>query len=705
MWIFGFIAAFLLISPYAKGLFTSVTFNFEQKTNLFFLFGSLIAFFSAVIIFVNFKRNNHHWIYYAVWLLPISFIFPSFTALSQHSAIKSIFLYTIYASFFIVGAYLVRSLEKWLTLTLLISGYAITIFGLLHWFGWSYYQDAVNQGRISSVFQYANTYAIFLLCVAMGSIYLIITNSQKSIITYLASFMLIPTMVSFFLTGSRGALIVIPLIVLLVLVVLSFRTQILFLYYFLTVTIVTLIFYSKLESLGHQVQQSFSYSKSLWGWMLLALIALLVVGFVWLSQRYVHPFIENKTSKLQSYKWSRSFIPLLMLIVIAAALIVVFYVPSLLFFLPDNLQNRLSSINMEQRSVVERLAFYRDGFKVFMDYPIFGAGGGAWSSSFQAYQSEPYTSREAHSYYIQILSETGIVGIALLLFVMAFVVIRYVKWTQHNNEGTPSLIFYIFASAILVHSFLDFNMSFAYIASIVFLSLGVLFGKVPLTSFPSPSMNFKYVKQLNYAAFGSMLVVTIILLIFSIRFIQGNMAYDKVTKELASGNANYPVIMNHLDTALSNQSDYSEYRLMEAQVITSVYQQTHEENYYSLAIKNLNRTLELEPYNSRVYSLRILLEKLKGDAKSALQFTDQAIALFPWSIEFCNEGISAAYQLYNASTSDTDKKIYETKIKSYQKIVLDKQQRISELPTEQASFIHYNFTPEVESILNKIAVN
>ncbi|NTZ20268.1 hypothetical protein EXW96_22790 [Paenibacillus sp. JMULE4] len=61
------------------------------------------------------------------------------------------------------------------------------------------------------------------------------------------------------------------------------------------------------------------------------------------------------------------------------------------------------------------------------DYPIIGAGGGGWSSLYQQYQSYPYTSRQAHNFLLQYLTEIGLLGILAIVFFILFIFIRYIK--------------------------------------------------------------------------------------------------------------------------------------------------------------------------------------------------------------------------------------------------------------------------------------
>lgn len=702
--IFLIIAAFLLFAPYAKGLFNSVAFEFERRTNFFFLFGSVLVFSAACIQFSNLRiQIKQHWIYYGVWILPIAYFLPYFGSYSKHSSLNSIFIYTILASLFVIGAFLVRRFEQWLAYTLLISGYSITFFGLFHWFGLSYYLDAVNQGRISSVFQYANTFAIFLACITLSSIYFLLIKSHNRYIIFIASFMTIPAFVSFFLTASRGALIMLPLIVLLLLLALTLKEQILFILYLGFIGIVTLILFPSIESIGHKVQQEFSYSQSFWGWTLLILCSLLVSAVILLCQRFLVPFIEARTATIQTRRWSPLYLPLTIVVLSILAIVVVMYLPGLLSWLPQSIQDNLANISFEQRSVVERFAFYRDAAKIFADNPIIGAGGGAWSSAFQAYQSEPYVSREAHSFYVQVLSESGIIGFSALVALVVYVFYKYIRGMLRQPTTLKyTVVFYIFALGILLHSLLDFNMSFAYISSIVFLSLGAMFGSVTSASGSDTTSSSNLVSKFRYTISIVLISVSLFVLVSSIRFIQGNYEFSSVKKELISGNGNFKVVMDDLNSALSNQSNYNEYRLMQLTVLNSVYQQSHNSQFYSQALDVANKILDIEPYNSLAYNHLIQFEKLSGNFANALDYANRAISLFPWNVSFYNESISVSYQLYLRSTTELEKEKYKSMINSTQEFVLKKQEEIKDIPEEQRQFIAFGFSPQVNEILDKM---
>lgn len=73
------------------------------------------------------------------------------------------------------------------------------------------------------------------------------------------------------------------------------------------------------------------------------------------------------------------------------------------------------------------MTFYKDAVKVLKDYPIIGAGGGAWASIFEKYQNNPYSSRQAHSFVMQYLVETGLLGFIIFVAFLIFIFYKYIR--------------------------------------------------------------------------------------------------------------------------------------------------------------------------------------------------------------------------------------------------------------------------------------
>lgn len=69
-------------------------------------------------------------------------------------------------------------------------------------------------------------------------------------------------------------------------------------------------------------------------------------------------------------------------------------------------------------TVSARGAIYRDAWRLYWQAPWFGQGGDTWRLSYRAVQSNPYVGSQVHSGYLDMLLNTGIIGLLLLLLLL-----------------------------------------------------------------------------------------------------------------------------------------------------------------------------------------------------------------------------------------------------------------------------------------------
>ena len=141
----------------------------------------------------------------------------------------------------------------------------------------------------------------------------------------------------------------------------------------------------------------------------------------------------------------------------------------------DKIISRFQNIFL-QRSLVSRAIFYKDGLKIFLDYWLLGAGGGAWSYLYRQYQSYNYNSNQAHNYPLQLGIETGILGLINLACLVIIIIVFYFKHYKKGNSDNISAIIFTSIAALFMHSVIDFDFSESSIL-LLFWSLIALFNK------------------------------------------------------------------------------------------------------------------------------------------------------------------------------------------------------------------------------------
>ena len=140
-------------------------------------------------------------------------------------------------------------------------------------------------------------------------------------------------------------------------------------------------------------------------------------------------------------------------------------------YIPDAIANRFKNFSLESTSVSSRRQFMKDGIKIFKDYPLIGAGGGAWKNLYRKYQSYPYNTTEVHNFYVQYAVEVGILGLAILFMVLVQLFIGFIKTIKNKSNYLPV---YLAVMLLLIHSFIDFNLSLPEVNFILWMLIGIL---------------------------------------------------------------------------------------------------------------------------------------------------------------------------------------------------------------------------------------
>lgn len=130
------------------------------------------------------------------------------------------------------------------------------------------------------------------------------------------------------------------------------------------------------------------------------------------------------------------------------------------------LTSRISSISSETRTEISggmRLSIDRDALHMFRQRPVLGWGLGTFPTVYPQFRSF-YTNffvNAAHDDYLQFLTETGLVGFAVILW---FLLVLYRAALRKIGDWTSDITSAVTLSCtlgftgILVHSFVDFNL-------------------------------------------------------------------------------------------------------------------------------------------------------------------------------------------------------------------------------------------------------
>lgn len=125
---------------------------------------------------------------------------------------------------------------------------------------------------------------------------------------------------------------------------------------------------------------------------------------------------------------------------------------------------RFRSLRIEQMlAKVSRISYWQDSIEIISEFPVTGAGYGTFKDIYPAYQSigENHYATHAHNDYLELLVEGG--GVGFLLFAGFFLTWLAKSCRAFKTRRDPyAILIYIGCvsgtSAIVFHSFADFNM-------------------------------------------------------------------------------------------------------------------------------------------------------------------------------------------------------------------------------------------------------
>ncbi len=127
------------------------------------------------------------------------------------------------------------------------------------------------------------------------------------------------------------------------------------------------------------------------------------------------------------------------------------------------LVDRFSVLSDETKEETGRLQIWRDTWLLVEQFPILGTGLGAFSYAYPQVKSINVQAKyyHAHNDYLELLTETGLVGFLILISLLGYLFIRLVKRVIRGREpwGVAMGIAGIAAvCAVFCHSIADFNM-------------------------------------------------------------------------------------------------------------------------------------------------------------------------------------------------------------------------------------------------------
>ncbi|MBH5319137.1 O-antigen ligase family protein [Paenibacillus sp. GSMTC-2017] len=719
------IALFLLIFPYDRGMFNGYEFSFEPILNTASIYSFILLIIVAFYFIRKWQLNSYtSLLSILILILPLLYWISSFNAVSSYNAKFTIVIYAMFAALFIISLYAAQTKlsQTIIESGIMLSGFIIVLFGLFNLFGQIFVKDALwlaHDGyRLSSVFQYSNAYAGFLIALFLATAYYAVHSSTTRSRMFHAA-MLAPIWISFMMTFSRGAIVIIPVVIILIIPFLRLSKQIAYLAFLAISILASMLVLGKMTENTIEIAKivqptaekapdtiSMFSSLAIQSWGLLFAAILITLAFTWLYHAKVDSWVETRLMKFAERKWSSLSISGAIVIVSTLLMTLLFSSSAIRDLLPAQLSDRIANINLQQHSVLERLTFYKDGLRASQDYPLLGAGGGAWQSIYEQYQNNPYNSRQAHSFFVQVLVEIGWVGFITLFGLIAFIYFLYIRsHIRHPELRGSHLVFFILSLTILMHSAIDFDMSYVYIAAIVFISLGAMLAPYheKLTIDRLNKLTTQSWRRSVYPV--SLIIMSLVLIVIAI---QNNRAVTNFTQTLDQASKQqvpFNQLLAGLDKSMKIAPSQTTYAVTKVNWLLQGYEQSKDPKILALAIETVNEAAKKDSYSRAIFEYQIKLLHINNQIVESLPVIEETLVKFPWDITTYERAMTT-YALAHGSAvaagDNTKPAQYEERIDEITKEVQRRIDLLATLPPEQFQGRNFAFTEPMKAVITSM---
>ncbi len=675
---FCLVLPLLLFPPFFRGLF------FDYEADFAHIYTALVL---AAYVFIrkDHIRLSRNVMDYAWVGLTAAYVIANFFALNHRTALEgALRIFNFFVIYWIL-AYTVNSLRDFkIALSVMFaSGVGVALAGLGTAFGTFSFNGAFLENMIYSTLQYHNATAIFLIACGLLGFYL--TSAFDNIwLRVAAAGLNYLIIMAAFGCGSRGAMLVTPIVIIVLLagMVKEYRFKVFL--NFVAVLIPFMITAKQVLTFG------VSGAGYYWAWLFIGAIV------ACLCQLIVEKFLTFSAAA------QKKVIAGVGIVVTLAAVAGIIFLGEQI--MPTSIADRLSNITLQQTSVQERFYIYKDAFKIIRDYPVFGVGGGGWNSAYTAYQPLLYFSTEVHSHPLQVWVESGTVGFffyVLLwigLLVAIFKILRKVESPEYRAVAWTSAIG---AISISLHSLIDFSLSLGAVAILMYGLLGLVRG-VERVGFEEDYSKVKPVAGPLVRKIVGVTLAGVLLIISSSLSLAAAKEKEAVT---VYNSGDYQESINLFEQAAKYDPLNYNYPLNLASLYTGLAYQQKNPMYVQTSVENAEKAVRL---NQKAVQPLWLLAQIYLAANSpdkAVATAEEAQKAAPWRQDGFNSlakiYLSAGRQYAQMGQKDQAKAALQ-KVINMPRFIENQVSRLG--PTERQNWAHESIpavTPEIQQTINE----
>jgi hypothetical protein len=141
--------------------------------------------------------------------------------------------------------------------------------------------------------------------------------------------------------------------------------------------------------------------------------------------------------------------------------------------IPEFVFQRFQGMRYNQ-SAFSRVVYFKEALSIAGQRPVFGSGAGTFETKLMQVQDSFYETKYVHNHYLQVLLETGVVGLIAYLAMLCYAAFLLLRSRRRVDENADDAI-PLFASLLLIvlHTAIDFELSFEWFLVVFYILLAI----------------------------------------------------------------------------------------------------------------------------------------------------------------------------------------------------------------------------------------
>jgi len=318
----------------------------------------------------------------------------------------------------------------------------------------------------------------------------------------------------------------------------------------------------------------------------------------------------------------------------------------------------LSIVDLKDPATRHRFVMWHTGIDIIKEHPLLGTGIGTFKKIHPKYQSkylrtEKYgrfegLSRFIHNDYLEITTNTGILGLGTFLWLIVALYWIGLKRLKQIDESkySPNLLIIILSSltAVLIHSFFHYSFYLPTTSMLFWLWLGLLNTGGTKLEKTKENIRPSIIRQ------GVIIVITIFLLVWVTKPFMASLYFDRATYYHMSGDYKNAIAMHKKSIEFNPRDEKAHNNL------GNIYRDI---GLYREALKEYERALKINPYGVEAHNNLGILYVNRG-------LYDEAIKEYMLAIEI-NPNLAGVHN--NLGNTYAKKGLYNKALKEYQEAV------------------------------------